>query len=339
MAAPQLNDDATYGWAYAPPSHLEGEPAVPIPAEPPGLEIPANRATRLPSGVVAYRETVGHHNRMQELDRQAQAAKMARDQAAQDARMLDQMMRVARSTKDIAEAQQFIALRRLEQDIRNGMAPHQALLRNPMATGSGFGSALRATTPDAAPTKLEMPGMPPAIMANGRPYWPPASAMPAEPLSTTGVTLRDEQGNPMGTGFSTGPRSRTVIRTPSAGSLTETESAENQLLMQKRRSLENQLDSIISFRGDQPKSAYNPQYQSLTNQLGQIDAILQKRLPGAFPSGTSAPAKATPQKPVAVLGQGTRSDPARPISKEQFNLLPSGAFFINPSDGKLRQKK
>lgn len=67
---------------------------------------------------------------------------------------------------------------------------------------------------------------------------------------------------------------------------------------------------------------------------GQRDE-LKRKLAELVPGGYSA----TPQKPVAVLGQGTRSDPARPTSKEQFNSLPSGAFFINPSDGKLRQKK
>src|SRR5216683_4799469 len=102
--ATQLNEaapDSTYSWAYAPPSHLQGEPAVPIPDQPPGAEVPANQPFRLPSGVVAFRETQEHHDRLQQLDQQAQSARAARDQSARDTQMLDMMMRVARSTKDI----------------------------------------------------------------------------------------------------------------------------------------------------------------------------------------------------------------------------------------------
>ena len=329
MPAPQLNDNETYGWAYAPPSHLEGEPAVPIPDEPPGLEIPANRATRLPSGVVAYRETVGHHNRMQQLDQQAQAAKMARDQAAQDAKMLDMMMRVAKSTKDIVEAQRFIALRRLEQDIGSGMAPHQAFVRNPMALGSGLGTALRATTPDAAPTKLEMPGMPPAVMANGRPYWPPASAMPDEPLSTTAVPITDPAGNILGHRAATGPRTGTIVqRASSPGSITQ----EKRLVVD---ALRGQLRDVEKAIADNTLLSATPAVKAKIDEwTGQRDE-LKRKLAELVPGGYSI----APPKSVSVLGQGTRSDPARPTTKEQFNSLPSGAFFINPSDGKLRQKK
>jgi hypothetical protein len=42
---------------------------------------------------------------------------------------------------------------------------------------------------------------------------------------------------------------------------------------------------------------------------------------------------------VGVLGQGTREDPAKPTTQEQFDSMPSGTIFINPKDGKLRQKK
>jgi hypothetical protein len=42
---------------------------------------------------------------------------------------------------------------------------------------------------------------------------------------------------------------------------------------------------------------------------------------------------------IGVPGQGTRDDPARPQTQEQFDSMRPGTFFINPSDGKTRVKK
>lgn len=317
MAAPQLNDDATYGWAYAPPSHLEGEPAVPIPAEPPGLEIPANRATRLPSGVVAYRETVGHHNRMQELDRQAAAARQAAQQAAIDARMLDQMSRVAKSTKDIEIARRSIAVSAFQRDFNDltskgvpvAQALYQSTARNPMAFGSGFGTALRAATPAPQFNPREVQVGPNKLVetAPNRFSFPPSTA-----------SLENQK------------RVGTEMTTPSG--LHAVWVGPNQIrLVDKGDEKELTPSQLISYAESlqfSPNPTNRAKAAAIMDFIGQ-KAQKQIAPPTATKSGVS----------VSVLGQGTRSDPARPTSKEQFNSLPSGAFFINPSDGKLRQKK
>lgn len=57
------------------------------------------------------------------------------------------------------------------------------------------------------------------------------------------------------------------------------------------------------------------------------------------PAAKPAPAASPTAKPVAVLGSGTESDPAKPNTKEQFDSIPSGSYFLNPADGKLYKKK
>ena len=48
----------------------------------------------------------------------------------------------------------------------------------------------------------------------------------------------------------------------------------------------------------------------------------------------STPTLANP--PAAIMG--TLESPHKPQTKIDFDLIPSGAYFINPSDGKLMQK-
>lgn len=291
--------------------------------------------TALPKQSWSIQEAQSFNAKLDAFDQQAKAAKAAAQQAAIDAKMLDQMSRVAKSTKDIEIARRNIDVMGLQSEIQSGVPIHQAVARHPLALGSGFANTLRATTPVAAPSKLEMDGMPPAVMANGRPYWPPASSMPAEPLSTTAVPITDPSGNVLGHRATTGPRTGTIIqRTPGEGSLTATERSENQLLMQKRNSLERQLIDLLP--GSQnPKSSEFTKFQNITNQLGQIDALLQKRLPGAFATGTNAPASS---KGVTGTIHPLPTDKSKRV-KGQLYDTPKGAAEWTGEGWIIREKK
>ncbi|MGE0853853.1 MAG: hypothetical protein AB7O44_30295 [Hyphomicrobiaceae bacterium] len=60
----------------------------------------------------------------------------------------------------------------------------------------------------------------------------------------------------------------------------------------------------------------------------------------AQPPAAATPPQKTVQSGGATTGMGSRSDPVTGItSKEQFDALPSGAWFINPADGKPYRKK
>lgn len=231
-------DDETYGWAYAPPSHLEGEPAVPIPATPPGLDVAPNQPVRLDSGVVAYRETVGHHQRMMELDRQAAVARQAAQQAAMDAQLLNQMSRVAQSTKDIETMRRNIDIMALTRELQNAPPDqqHQVLMRHPLALGSGYGAAMHYSAP---PTVVQASGNTPGyIMANGVPHFFPGSGQSHTPLSNVAEPITDPNGNILAYRGATGPNSGAMLqRTPLPGSVTK----ENEMTY---RSLERQLFKV-----------------------------------------------------------------------------------------------
>jgi len=94
---------------------------------------------------------MSHQQRMGQLDQQANAAKMARDQSAQDAQMFNMMIRVAKSTKDIETAKRSIDVMGLQNDIQNGIPIHEAVARHPMALGSSFGSTFKETAPVTPP--------------------------------------------------------------------------------------------------------------------------------------------------------------------------------------------
>lgn len=55
------------------------------------------------------------------------------------------------------------------------------------------------------------------------------------------------------------------------------------------------------------------------------------------PSKSQAEAMPGTKEPASMMG--TIDNPANPTSQEEFDALPSGAFFINPADGKLMKVK
>ncbi len=89
--------------------------------------------------------------RLDQFDQQAKAARIASDQAAMDAKMLDQMSRVAKSAKDIEIQRRTIDMMALQSALGKATTPQEeraALMRfGPNALGGGFAGALKATAP------------------------------------------------------------------------------------------------------------------------------------------------------------------------------------------------
>ena len=59
---------------------------------------------------------------------------------------------------------------------------------------------------------------------------------------------------------------------------------------------------------------------------------------GGGSRGATGDQGATTAAAGAPQGSGTRSDPYRPTTQAEYDALPSGAIFINPSDGKTYRK-
>jgi hypothetical protein len=289
--------DDTYGYAYAAPGHLPGEPAIPLPEGPPDPSAgPANRPYLMDSGVVAARYTQGYHERQQELDRQAQAARMARDMAMQDAQMADQMMRVATSTKDIEIAKRSIDVMGLQRDIQNGVPIHEAVARHPMALGSGFGAALKNTEAPGKTSWVPPTGGAPGYVQDprGTPHFPPQSQVDM-PVDTKVEVAKDpETGKRIGLFNRTGPRTQHLILDATNKAVTPGDKIRIYGAIQ--RGILQQLNSIegmLALKSPaHPKHAY---YVGQQEKLAGIQLQLEALGSGASPtinnpSGSSAPA-------------------------------------------------
>ncbi len=76
--------------------------------------------------------------------------------------------------------------------------------------------------------------------------------------------------------------------------------------------------------------------ETVINKISEYRSGLEDRIKGNKPRVAPQAAQQAPQ----ASGDGSSSQsPAQPANKEQFDVLPSGAWFINPSDGNLMQKK
>lgn len=323
----------------APPGTIYGDnDKVPVPPTTPWsvIEAASNQisagqpVTALPRQEWSAEQGQSFAARLNAFDQQAKAAKDAAQQAAIDARMLDQMSRVAKSAKDIEIARRSIDVMALQRDIQNGVPIHQAVQRHPMALGSGFAGALRASEPAPVPTKLELPGMPPAVQIGRNVQFPPAppiSLMQPEARTAQPITTPDNKviGYDIGGG-------KTISQPKLAeGKLTDQQKARLTDLRKQRDVLTKEMSDFTWEGRVRAGGPENEKYvadktskaQALDDEIARIEGV--------------EPTRAA--KPVAVLGQGTKDDPAKPKTNEEFASLPSKAWFINPKDGKLMQKK
>jgi len=334
-------------WAYA-YSRMPDEPPIQFPDTPPD---PANLpegtrsyqltqgidAFQMPGGVSAYRVSADYQARMQELDRQAKAARLAAEQAAQDAQMMMQMSRVAKSTKDIEIARRSIDMMGLQRDIQSGVPIHEAISRWPNALGSGYGAALRATAPEQktpAPEVVNLPGMPPGVRSGRygeRFQFPPASATEL-PIGTEMSVAKDpETGKRLGLWARTSRGARRLVLDPVEKGLTPGNRIS--IYNSQARIIADELDSVPAMVAiKDPKNPQHSYYTGLHLKLKEIKDNLDAL-------GKEGRAPAIVAQPVAVLGQGTREDPVRPETQAQMDSIPSGAIYRNPSDGKLYRKK
>ncbi len=195
-------------WVYA-SSRYANEPPIPWPDNPPDVGQQPYGVSRfdLPSGVKAFYVHPDYRDRQLELGRQAEAARIARDQAAEDARMMDQAMRAAHSMKDIEAAQRSIQVMRGMRQLQAGAPLYQVARENPLMFGSQLGATLRATAPVAAPTFGRTPsGAEYGLDARGGIHFTPGTGQgPAHQLGDR-IPVRGPNGEDLGYVVATGPQ-------------------------------------------------------------------------------------------------------------------------------------
>jgi len=306
--------DSTYGYAYASPGHLPGEPAIPLPQGPPDPSAgPANQPYQMPSGAWALRTTQDHHDRLQALDQQARSARVARDNAARDAQMLDMMMRVAKSTKDIEIAKRSIDVMGLQNDIQNGVPIHQAVARHPMALGSGFGSTLKAVTPvpKFTPTSTTVDGTKMVETSPNRfqQVREPSSSTEMPVDAKLEVAKDPETGKRLGLFAKSGPRTQRLVldasdKKVSSGDKIRIYSAIQRGILQQLNSVE----AMVALKSSaHPKHAY---YVGQQEKLAGIQADLES-LGNASGSSDIEPPDATNAPVKNQAGKRFRYDPTK----------------------------
>ncbi len=80
--------------------------------------------------------------------------------------------------------------------------------------------------------------------------------------------------------------------------------------------------------------------QKLKTEMETYRQGLEDRLKAGKPTvgAGAAPANGASAAPAAGAGK-TAQDAARPTTQQAFDALPSGAYFVNPADGRVMQKK
>ncbi len=276
--------------------------------------------TALPHQTWSLQQAQAWNAKLGDYDRRANAARIASEQAARDAALLDQMSRVAKSTKDIEVAMQQLDVQRFRNDVANGIPALQALQRSPRAATSPLVAAIKANEPIAAPTLVPPNAGTPGYVVDprGTPhFWPgqePSMAAPKPEDVGGGVSI-----------LRVSPQHFQVVTkpppTPKEGSLNDTQKA---TLTDLRR-------EETAIRSTLPSRVTNPAYIAATNRLAEIKASRDAILNSAPVSGGSSS--------VAVTGQGTKDDPALPQNETQMKSIPSGSIYRDPKSGKLFRKK
>ncbi len=124
--------------------------------------------TALPHQTWSLQQAQAWNAKLGDYDRRANAARIASEQAARDAALLDQMSRVAKSTKDIEVAMQQNDVQQFVRWVGSGGNPVVGLTHFPRAATSPLVAAVRAANPgqatwvpadaSGAPGHFQLPG-------------------------------------------------------------------------------------------------------------------------------------------------------------------------------------
>lgn len=106
------------------------------------------------------------------------------------------------------------------------------------------------------------------------------------------------------------------------------------------------VERLVRDEGKRLYEAEGLQGEELKTKMQEYSKDLQGRLVAKKPSVTGgaitpqAPGEAATAKPVAPAGDGkSQAAPSRPVDQKSFDSLPSGAWFVNPADGRVLQKQ
>ncbi len=216
------------------------------------------------------------NDKLTQYDRQAAATKLAAEQAARDAAMLDQMSRVAKSTKDIEVAMQQVDIHRFQSDLANGVPAWQAAQRSPRVLTSPLVSMINA---QVQPRFVPPSGQEPAhyVTRAGGISYPPESSMGGTGIGPEMDVANDpESGERIGLWTRRGKNSWQLVLDPKEKALT----GGNQItrLSALQRALAYELNTAEAIGAlEDPKDPLHQQYLDRRNKLrsvaDQLDAM------------------------------------------------------------------
>jgi len=252
--------------------------------------------TALPRVSFSYDQQQAWLARMDEFDRQAKAARMAADQAARDAQLLDQMSRVAKSTKDIEvalRAQDEIGFRNA---VAGGTPPLQAFQRYPRAASAPLVSAVRdAQQPSWVAATGNAPGH--FVTRAGGVAFPPVSMSEHPDMPTVAQPVTTPEGEVLGYGAATGPTTRRIIPKVKAGTLDASTRKEIDLLAREKSNLDKEMSTPAwEIKASLPE--FKKEVDAAKSRRDFIDRRLSELMPTAFPSkATNAPVRSAVRNP------------------------------------------
>jgi len=292
-----------------PPDQSSGVPGVNAPYTAPGFVPGASQTpdwvignaagqlsagqpvTALPKQDWSYQQQQAAVARLDQYDQQAKAAAQARDQAARDARMYDQMMRVARSTKDIEIARRSIDVMGLQNDIARGVPIHEAVSRHPMALGSSYGGAVKATAPVVPPAVVTDPVTKERAWVSGE----HVTRIPAELTAMGTPQSADVDGTKM---VQLAPNRWQQVREPASGKLTDQQKSRISSLGKERDALQKEMSG---FSWEAKKKAGGAFEKEVADKEGRLQTVNQQieQLQGgaAVAPVVTAPAKRAVKNP------------------------------------------
>ncbi len=242
--------------------------------------------TALPIQAWSLDQQRAWNDKLTQYDRQAAVTQQAAEQAARDAAMLEQMSRVAKSTKDIEVAMQQVDIHRFQSDLANGVPAWQAAQRSPRVLTSPLVASIQN---QVQPSFVPGGGAEPphfVTRSGGVAFAPAHTTQPQHKLGdlvpvpdpTTGELL----GNVVATGPTTGhfeKAKESALTVP------------QQALVERTRAtvLQNQLREAdtATFTDEKAREAYKKSKRDALEDVNQrLERLNQPKV--AAPKGTNA---------------------------------------------------
>lgn len=222
----------------------------------------------------------------------------------------------------------------------------------------------RARTPDSSSIPLPVPRPPeapqsldpatssaitsfaptdPQRMSQGMPLIPTGDSgksgllsLIAPGLAPDGATRRNIEAS-LGGGLSsvTGNTAGGAFARGMGGGLKAGNKSESEEFDHSLKALKAVQEAKSTGTSEEYKTALTNYYKTLTQQKN--DAAAKAAAPVNAKVATTKPAAATPE--ISMKGDGTQGSPYAPTSKDDYDQIESGSYYVHPTSGQLRLKK